>query len=30
MVGFFDDPLLVIIQTCELMLTLKNFEGVWV
>ena len=29
MVGFLDDPLLVIMQACELMLTLKNFEGAW-
>jgi hypothetical protein len=29
MVGFADDPLLVIMQTCVLILTLKNFEVVW-
>ena len=28
MVGFFGDPLLVIMQACELVLVLKNFERV--
>ena len=27
MVGFFGDPLLVIMLACELVLALKNFEG---